>query len=326
MTQVSSQVANQQENMQVLHESTVRDSEIDSLGHLNVRYYLSRVDDANIHLLSALGLSLPKESGLIMRRYDTYSRFRREQFAGADLQVQGGVLELTEDAARCYFEIRNPSKGELAASFVTVTKPVDVLTQQSVLFPVELVSEGCEYRVQLPKHAKPRSLSLDSPRSDLSLAQLETRVVLEPAPGMMSGRREAKVDAADCDAQGRLREDVDLMFVLHRPQPGEDMSKFGPPVMKTDEGHRFSWAMIETRSLTLSRPHAGDQLVSIGADVALGKRWRQSRRWVFVATSGELIGLNDTVGLALDLDERRSIDIPSSMRAAIERSYLPDLA
>jgi hypothetical protein len=96
--------------------------------------------------------------------------------------------------------------------------------------------------------------------------------------------------------------------------------------MKTDEGHRFSWAMIETRALVFGMPSAGDQLVSIGADVAYGERWRQSRRWAFVQQSGRLIGINDTVGIALDLDERRSIAIPNSIRQAIsENNYLPDL-
>jgi hypothetical protein len=143
---------------------------------------------------------------------------------------------------------------------------------------------------------------------------------------MMSGRRDALVSAEDCDEQGRLNGSVDLMFVLHRPQPGEEMPKFGPPVMKTTEGHRFSWAMIETRAIALNKPKLGDHLVSIGADIALGERWRQSRRWVYIRDSGELIGVNDTVGLALDLDARRSIDIPDDLRRSIERSYLPDLA
>jgi hypothetical protein len=143
---------------------------------------------------------------------------------------------------------------------------------------------------------------------------------------MMSGRREATIDAIDCDADGRLREDVDLMFVMHRPQTGEEAASFGPPVMKTPDGRRFSWAMIETRAVVLGRPVAGDRLISIGADIGLGERWRQSRRWAYIADTGRLIGVNDVVGIALDLDSRQSIEIPESVRASIERSYLPDLA
>ena len=262
--------------MHVLDESIVLDSEIDSLGHMNVRFYMSRIDRASRKLLAELGLEAP--SGSVLRRYDTYSRVRREQFAAAELAVVGGVLEVTEQGVRSYFEVRNSTKDELAASFITVTTIVDTSIQKQVPISQALIEkENEEHRLQLPKHAKPRSLTLEAPRVDVSLTELEQRVSDEPTPGMMSGRREARVDADACDAQGRLNENVDLMFVLYRPQPGEEIQKFGPPVMKTSEGHRFSWVMIETRAVALGKPRVGDQLVSIGADIALGERWRQSR-------------------------------------------------
>ena len=42
--------------MQQLDQSPVGPEEIDSLGHLNVRFYLLRVDRANRRLFEALGL------------------------------------------------------------------------------------------------------------------------------------------------------------------------------------------------------------------------------------------------------------------------------
>lgn len=312
--------------MQLLNETSVLDSEIDSLGHMNVRYYLSRIDQANITLLDKLGFNAASQSGAILRRYDTYSRFRREQFAGAKLVVTGGVLETSPEHARCYFEIRNPAKDELAATFITVSTLIDRSSQQKLGFAEGFERVNEKYGVHLPRHGAPRSLSLDAPRTDVTLSELNERVGSEPTPGMMSGKRESIVDSQDCDANGRLLEDVDLMFIMHRPQPGDRQESYGPPVMKTDEGHRFSWAMIETRAIVLGRPKAGDHLVSIGADIAFGERWRQSRRWAFIGNTGELIGVNDTVGIALDLDARRSIAIPETVRVSIEKGYLPDLA
>lgn len=312
--------------MQLLDEAPVLDSEIDSLGHMNVRYYLSRVDRANRALLAALGLESGSTSGTVIRRYDTYSRFHREQFAGATLTVAGGVLDISAESARCFFEIRNPAREEIAATFITVSTLIDAAGQQPRSFPTALTGVNEQYGVRLPDYGAPRSLSLTAPRTDVTLAMLTARVSTEPAAGMMSGRRETTVDAQDCDADGRMREDVDLMFIMHRPQPGESAPAFGPPVMKTDNGHRFSWAMIETRALVLGRPRTGQRLISIGADIAHGERWRQSRRWAFVADTGALVGVNDTVGIALDLDERRSIRIPDAIRETIERTWLPDLA
>jgi len=310
--------------MQILDESSVLESEIDSLGHMNVRFYLSRVDRANTRLLEALGINR-KPEGAAIRRHDTYSRFRREQFAGARLQVAGGLLEVRDDLAHCYFEIRNPEKDEIAATFIIDSGLIDAASQQRMALPIAPSGVNEQYGTRLPEHGRPRSLSLDKPRIDVSLNELNERVSEEPTPGMMSGRRESVVAADDCDVNGYLREDVDLMFVMHRTQPGGQKPSFGPPVMRTANGHRFSWAMIETRAVVLGRPRAGDRLVSIGADVAVGEKWRQSRRWAFVADTGFLVGINDVVGMALDLDERRSIVIPDELRQTIERDYLPDL-
>ncbi|HEY5647732.1 MAG TPA: thioesterase family protein [Pseudomonadales bacterium] len=310
--------------MQILDESQVLASEIDSLGHMNVRFYLSRVDRANNVLLDKLGVT-PAPGGATVRRHDTYSRFRREQFAGATLHVAGGLLESDDALVRCYFEIRNPAKNEIAATFIVRSGLVDPTSQQALALPPQLNPFNEQYGTRLPEHGMPRSLSLDPPRMDVSLEELTRRVSQNPTPGMMSGRRESVVDAEDCDANGFLKEDVDLMFAMHKPQPGQQSASFGPPVMRTANGHRFSWAMIETRAIVLGRPRAGDRIVSLGADVALGERWRQSRRWAFVAETGRLVGINDVIGMALDLDERRSITIPDDLRASIERDYLPDL-
>ncbi len=311
--------------MRIFDEGPVLDSEIDSLGHMNVRYYVDRVARANRALLGEVGVAKPVFRGAIVRRYDTYCRFRREQFAGAELQVAGGVLDAGPEQVRCYFEIRNPAKDEIAASFVTGTRLIDPEDQQTVALPEAVVAACDAFVVALPEHGQPRSLTLAAPRTDVSLAELIERVPANPSAGMMSGRRDVEVPAEDCDEQGWLRDDVDVMFLMHRVQAQQNAGAFGPPVLRTDEGHRFSWAMIETRNVVLGRPRAGDNVVSVGADVAFGERWRQSRRWAFVESSGELVSLHDTVGIALDLDARRSIPIPNSIRADLERSVLPDL-
>ena len=45
-----------------------------------------------------------------------------------------------------------------------------------------------KYGVMLPEYGAPRSLSLDTLRMDVAMAQLDRRVTDTPTPGMMSGR------------------------------------------------------------------------------------------------------------------------------------------
>lgn len=312
--------------MHILDESPVLESEIDSLGHMNVRFYIARIDRANNALLKLIGIDAAALPGIVIRRSDTYSRFHREQFTDSSLEVHGGLLKTGKDEIRCYFEIRNPAKDQIAATFITSSELVESSSQKTIPFQLGIPEDLKQYVVTLPNYGSPRSLTLKAPKIDITVSELQSQISKAPVPGMMSGIMEFRIEPGDCDVNGYLQEDIDLMFIMHRAQTLESGGSFGPPVMKTDTGNRFSWAMIETRAIVLGRPRVDDMLLSIGSDVAYGDRWRQSRRWAFVRESGLLVGINDVVGIALDLDERRSIQIPKTVRNAIEKTYLPNLA
>ena len=315
--------------LKVLHESTVQPEEIDALGHMNVRYYMTRVDQANRSMLAEMGIQ--EEPGKAIRRLDTYTRFHREQFAGATLHTLGGLIAVAgSDESRevnGYFEIRNPDNNQVAASFILRSCLIDVSSQQVLDITANSANNDntSEYIVLVPEHGMPRSLSLNDP-ARISLEELEAVVGDDPTPGMMSGRRKNAVHADDCDTDGRLREEMDLMFVLHRPTIGNENELGGPPVMRDSKGRRYSWAMIETRSVVWHRPMEGEIVLSIGADIANGEKWRQSRRWMFAEETGLLLGISDSVGLCIDLDARRSIPMPLDVIEAIERSSLPQFA
>ena len=312
--------------MHTFEESRVLPEEIDSLGHLNVRFYLERVRRAEGTMLAALGLTTEalKLTGARMRTVDTYSQFRREQFEGAELAVLGGVLGTEPTRIKSYFEVRNSARDEVAAVFISTSELTDRDTRVPRELPAELRLANEQYGVLLPEHARPRSLSLDPPRTDVRLADLLARIP-EATEFGMTGRREAEILAQDCGADGVLRDDVELMFLMFRREAERrDPKQFGPQVQYTDEGHRFGWAMMETRNFELARPRAGDTVVFLGADVRIADKSRQSRRWSFVRDTGVLLGIHDTVGVAIDLDARKAIPIPRSIRAEMERVYLPE--
>lgn len=317
--------------MQQLDQSLVGPEEIDSLGHLNVRFYLAWVDRANRVLLDALGLgaSVLEAQGATLRRMDTYCKFRREQFEGSELSVHGGVLQTSGSQVRSYFEIRNAARDEIAATFVTGTVIADRASRQVLELPLFARQVNEQYGVQIPTYAQPRTLSLDPPRLDLPFSTLMERIG-ESAEFGMTGRREGMIEAVDCGPDGLLRDDVELMFVMFRKQmvqmAQQDAKAFGPPIQHTDEGHRFAWAMLETRNIEVARPRAGDAVVWIGADVGIAEKSRQSRRWAFVKNTGQLLSIHDSVGIAMDLDARRAITIPRSIRETMDRHYLPEFA
>jgi hypothetical protein len=93
-----------------------------------------------------------------------------------------------------------------------------------------------------------------------------------------------------------------------------------------DGGHRLGWASLETRIVRVAQARAGDRLSSIGAEIGLHAKVRHSRRWLFNVASGRLVSLNDDVSIALDLDARRSIEIPPTIRSRLETRHTPEFA
>ncbi|MGA1372028.1 MAG: thioesterase family protein [Pseudomonadales bacterium] len=314
--------------MQRLDVSRVLPEEIDSLGHLNVRFYLARVDRASQALLASLGVDQSNSPSPTarLRRIDTYCRFQREQFEGAELSVHGGLLPSEDETARGYFEIRNEAQGHIAATFVTATQLIDGTHRLPARFPFDTRAPNASQQVTIPDHGKPRSLDLELPRSNVTLAELMTRI--EPSAEIgMTGRRSGVIEPEDCDADGFLRDELDIMFVLFRREASAaDPKSFGPPVLRTDNGHRFGWAMLETRNREFARPRSGDEVVWLGADIGIAEKSRRSRRWAFIAATGELLSIHDAVGIAMDLDARRAIPIPPSIKSTLERHYLPEYA
>lgn len=312
-----------EEDLHFLEESVVQESEIDSLGHMNVRFYVSRAANAHFALLAKLGVTAGP--GQALRRTDTYNRFHKEQFEGAKLGVFGGLIKLNDNPGISgYYEIRNLETYDIAATFVITSNLVDIETEAFI--DVAITEADFESNcVEVPGYGHPRTLSLLPPK-EVSFDEIAALIPEESKPFSMNGRRKGLVLEEDCDAEGRLKEEVDPMFVMFRPQPGEELKNMGPPVQRDEEGRRYSFAMMEIRSVNWRRPRLGDTIVSFSADVDFGEKWRHTRRWIFAEESKVLLGVSDHAALCMDLDARRAIPMPADVRAEIERANLKDYA
>ncbi|MEJ0064473.1 MAG: thioesterase family protein [Caulobacteraceae bacterium] len=317
--------------MELLYSSEVKSSEIDHLGHMNVRFYMERAQRANKALMESLGLgpAACEALGGRLAQNDSYTRYHREQFVGSMLQVRGGVLEASAEGLSLYFEVVNDAKAQVAASFIIGVSLCDRATRARLPLPPEAVAKAAAKTIEAPEHGQPRTVDLSAPRLDLRFEDLAERLGDDHADPM-SRRMQRVIEAADCDEFGFLADSQDLMFGnLRMPQPpqeGEGEPKWGPMTFTSDEGHRFGWASMETRAVRVSQPRMGDALCSIGAEIGLYGKVRHSRRWIFNTTTGQLVSLNDNVSIALDLDARRSIEIPTKVRSQLERRHFPEFA
>ena len=309
----------------LLHESIVDESEIDTLGHVNVRCYAERAVRANVALMNRLGILADTASGTTLRRVDTYIRYQREQVLGAPLNTYGGILcrEADDVGLTAYLEIRNVDRDEIAASYIMTSTIVENQSQRRLGMTVDKQAVS-DFTFAQPEHGRPRSLSLTPP----ARASFEELVAMVPdnQNSEFNGRWEGRVSADDCDAQGWLKEELDLSYIAYRKDTAKESIPKEPTVMTDKTGRRFGWAMVEARFMDANIPTVGETVVCLGADTRISEKWRQTRRWFFSKETQILFGISDHIGMYLDLESRRIIPIPEELRQQLESNALPQYA
>ena len=309
--------------MQELLSTIVKPEEIDSLGHMNVRYYMSRMERANRALLAGLDIDEKLTDSLLVRA-DTYTRFRREQFEGATLSVRGGITGLHEGGMQSYVEIVNPDTTDIAATFIVTTALANRESREIQRFPDP---GNADYTaIDVPDYAVPRSLDLGPVNSAVTYADLNARIPEVEGGGMMSGRRYALVEEEDVDASGWLKPDMEVMFLAFAKAAQQSSETQGPPVFKTSDGRRVGWAVMETRNLHFAQAKLGDEIATFSADISVDDKARHSRRWAYNIQTERLLGISDTIGVCIDLDARKAVSWPDELRSEIEKHKQPDLA
>jgi acyl-CoA thioester hydrolase len=298
-----------------------------------VRFYMERAMRGNQALLDRFGLGDAALGSGRLVQDDIYTRYQREQFTGSMLQVKGGVLNASPAGLSMYFEVVNDAKAQIAATFIYNTVLIDPVTRDRLPIPASALTAAEGARIELPEHGRPRTVSLAPPRLDLAYEELAARLG-EDGADPMSRRMERVVEADECDEHGFLSDGADAMFggMRHARLDREAMlaamreGQWGPMTFTSADGRRFGWATMEMRVVKVTQPRAGDRLTSIGGEIGLASKTRHSRRWTFNMTTGALVSLNDNVNIALDLDARRSIEIPPEHRVGLERRHAPEFA
>ncbi len=292
-----------------LQESIVDESEIDALGHLNMRNYIYRGHDANNELL--------KRSGIVKHRHASlYSRFLIEQSVNAKLQTFGGFIDRDGGAdLSAYYEIRNADNNALAAMMIIGSDVESGVVEDSL-------------RIDLPEYASPRSISLESPESvPMDLVKTHTEHLQDPVGGLLRPELSVVIHPDDCDDAGYLQDRIDvIMMTFDRIASRNTEKPAQPKILRDANGKRYGWAMTESRTFMFERPAIGDRIVVFSGEIAYTQKMRHSRRWVFNEDTGSLIAINEGVNVCLDLEARRSRTIPEEIMTVIERDCLIALA
>jgi acyl-CoA thioesterase FadM len=297
--------------LRVTHESTVTEDQIDHLGHMNVRYYAVNAQAATRAVLA----ELPGWGGRSHVVHDTYTRHHREQLLGTPLVVRSAVIGVDTDGVRIFHELVAADTEVLAATFRHVASPADGDGRAGPLDD-EVVAAVAPVVVPAPEQAATRTLSLDTDlrRSAPTLALLRERG--------LAVRKERRVSADECDADGRYRPEMAPMLTWGG-EPLDD--ERGDMVVRTPDGRTIGFALMETRVHVGHLPGLGDRIQSFGAVMGVGDKVFHRVHWSFALDTGELLTAFETVNMAFDIAARRPVSLPDRFRSRELEQLHPDL-
>ena len=136
--------------MQITYRGVVHPWHCDSMGHMNVVWYVSKFDEAAWFFASMLGLSSPyfkkKHMGIAALQQNIY--YKSEVTAGCTLTVRSGILDIKEKVVRIVHEMCNETTGEVAAVMVLTAVHFNTKKRKSCPFPKEIVKKGTDFLVK----------------------------------------------------------------------------------------------------------------------------------------------------------------------------------
>lgn len=293
--------------------------ECDENGHLNVRFWAAKAQEALAGLAAQLGMprafAADGEATLVVR--EQHIRFLREAHAGASLYATGGVVSLGETDARLLVVMRH-ADATPAATFQLVVEHATARDLRSFAWPARIRERAQALAAEIPPFAAARSIDLSPVQASASLPRALELGLRRIGLGV--------IGPVECDVFGRMRPEI----FIGRVSDGVGRL-FGEtrPVPEAPEGEtpaRIGGAVLEYRVLHLGWPQAGDGVEFRSGFAGCDARTRRVMHWMVDPQSGRPWASAEAVVISFDLDKRKVVDISPAAQEAFRALCTPGLA
>ena len=124
----------------ITHRSAVMQAECDHMGHLNVRHYVAKFDEATWVFFADIGLtpSYFKTSGMGMAALEMNIKYLAELLAGEVVTISSALLEVRDKVIIYTHTMSNGETGRIAATCHEVAVHLDRQARKSCPFPAAL--------------------------------------------------------------------------------------------------------------------------------------------------------------------------------------------
>ena len=119
---------------------TVKPTELDVLGHMNVEYYVHRFSDASTQTLARFGMtpSYMRDHRVGFSTFEIQARFLRELKAGDRVRTVSTVVEAGNSSLRMLHRMYNVDSGEIACEMLQYGVHLDMDARRPSRFPSAL--------------------------------------------------------------------------------------------------------------------------------------------------------------------------------------------
>ncbi len=283
--------------------------ECDQMGHMNVRFYVTRVQEALVGLAAELGMprAFSPHANATLQVREHHIRFLREARATAALRMIGGVVEMGETEARLLFTLVHVHTGEPAAAFQTVVRHITPGEGRAFPWSKAVRERAAALMTPVPAYAARRSLDEEPLGDGASIERARDLGLSLIAAGAVSPR--------DCDAFGRLN--VDGVIGRMSGGAGRLVDLLRETVTRAADQSALGAAVLEFRLAYLDWPGAGDRLQVYSGLMGLDHRALRIAHWMLDPATGRPWAMAQAVTAPFDLTARKLVDIDPAARQAI---------
>jgi acyl-CoA thioester hydrolase len=292
----------------------------DEMGHMNVRFYVTRAMEGLAGLAAELGLPhafTPYANATLLVK-DHHIRFLREAHAGAALHMLGGVIEISETEAKVLQLLVHSATGELAATFQTTVVHATPREGEVFAWPKVTLERAQALKVEVPEKARARSIALDPFTTTACRERADALGLKRIGLGALS--------PTECDVFGRMRAEQFIGRV------SDGIGSFIGPFRDVIVAHadhrptRFGGAVLEYRLAYLNWPRAGDRVELRSGLMGSDPRTMRMAHWLLDPATGQAWATSEAVAITFDLDARKAVPITEAARAELARFTVAGLA
>lgn len=130
------------------YRGTVHPSEIDHMGHMNMKYYAEKFDRATWNILIAIGVTNDyiQKTGKGCAILETLTRYIHELFSDTAIYIESVVLEVTPKKLRVLHRMKKSDTGEIVATSEILGIHFDLKLRKSCEMPKQMYESALSYK------------------------------------------------------------------------------------------------------------------------------------------------------------------------------------